>query len=159
MKDEGYFQNLRSTLERGKEVTQVLTDKKKVLYRDGSSENYDTLLVASGSEPINPPIEGLEEVEVHGLRTLADCQRLLRQLDDKKNVAILGAGMVGMEIATVLLEKGCRFSVIEKEQGILPLYFNEEAEVSLLLCSQNVFRSLSVHLKKRLFFVKCPGIL
>ncbi len=128
MKDEGYFKKLRSTLEKGKEVTQVIPDKKRVVFRDGSSENYDTLLIASGSEPVNPPIKGLEEVEVHGLRSLADCQRLLRQLDGKKNAAILGAGMVGMEIAAVLLERGCRVSIIEKEPNILPMYFNEEAE-------------------------------
>jgi phenylglyoxylate dehydrogenase epsilon subunit len=36
--------------------------------------------------------------------------------------------MVGMKIATALLEKGCQVSVIEKEPNILPLYFNEEAE-------------------------------
>ena len=123
MRDEDSFKNLGSTLERGKEVTQVLPDKKKVIYRDGSSENYDTLLIASGSEPIKPPIKGLEEAGVHSLRTLADCHRLIQQLKGKNNVAILGAGMVGMEIAAALLEKGHQVSVIEKEQGILPLYF------------------------------------
>ena len=129
MKDKDYFENLKSNLVRGKEVTQVLPDKKKVIYRDGNSENYDTLLIASGSESTKPRIEGLDEVEVHGLRNLPDCRRLMQQLEDKKNVAILGAGMVGMEMAAVLLGRGCAVSVIEKEEGILPLYYNEEAEV------------------------------
>ena len=66
MKDENYFKNLRSTLGRGKEVIQVLPEKRQVIYCDGSSENYDTLLIASGSEPIKPPIKGLEEVGVQG---------------------------------------------------------------------------------------------
>ena len=127
-KDENCFKNLRSTLVRGKEITQVLPGKKKVIYRDGSSENYDNLLIASGSEPVKPTIKGLEETGVQNFGTLADCRRLLMELEDKKNVAILGAGMVGMKIATALLEKGCQVSVIEKEPNILPLYFNEEAE-------------------------------
>jgi len=135
MRDKNYFKNLGSTLARGKEVTQVLAEKRRVIYRDGSSENYDTLLIASGSEPVKPPIKGLEEVGIHDFRTLADCRRLLRELEDKKNVAILGAGMVGMKIAAALLDSGCRVSIIEKEQSVLPLYFDEEAEAYI----RNVF--------------------
>ena len=116
MRGENYFKNLRSILVRGKEVTQILPEKKEVIYRDGSSENYDTLLVASGSEPIKPPIKGLGGVGVQDFGTLADCRRLLQELKVKNNVAILGAGMVGMKIATALLEKGCRISFIEKER-------------------------------------------
>ncbi len=129
MKDDDYFEKLKITLVRGKEVTKVRADKNEVVYRDGSPENYDTILVASGSEPVTPSIDGLGEVEVHSLRNLADCRRLMQQLPDKSNVAVLGAGMVGMEIASVLLDRGCRVSVIEKEPGILPGYFSDEAEV------------------------------
>lgn len=126
MKEENYFKDLRSTLKSGKEVTQVLPDRKKVVYRDGSSEEYDTLLIASGSEPVVPPIQGLKEAGVSSLRTLTDCRRIIQQLKGKNNVAILGAGMVGMAIAAALLEKGYRVSLIEKQSGILSQYFNEE---------------------------------
>lgn len=128
MKDRDYFESLKSTLVKGKEVTQVLAEERKVICRDGSSENYDTLLIASGSVPVTPSIKGLEEVEIHSLRNLADCHYLMQQLEGKKDVAILGAGMVGMEIATMLMKRQYQVSIIEKEQSILPLYFNEEAE-------------------------------
>lgn len=128
-RDEDYFRNLRSTLVRGKEVTRILPEEKKVIYRDGSSESYDTLLIASGSEPIKPPIEGLDETDGHDFRTLADCRRLLQKLKVRRKVVILGAGVAGMSMATALLEKGCRVSIIEKERSVLPLYFDEEAEV------------------------------
>ena len=129
MRDEDFFKNLRSTLVRGKEVAKVLPEKKEVIYRDGSSENYDTLLIASGSEPIKPPVKGLAEVEVLGYRTLDDHRNLLRKLESKRDVAILGAGLVGMKLAAELLERGCQVSIIEKEQKVLPLYLDEEAEV------------------------------
>jgi NAD(P)H-nitrite reductase large subunit len=129
MKDEDYFKNLGSTLVRGKEVTKVIPEKKEVVYRDGSSENYDTLLVASGAEPVKLPIKGLEEVEVLGYRTLDDHRSLLRKLEGKSDVAILGAGLVGMKLAAELLERGCQVSIIEKEQRVLPLYLDEEAEI------------------------------
>jgi phenylglyoxylate dehydrogenase epsilon subunit len=129
MKGDAYFKNLRSTLTKGKEVTQVLPEEKEVIYRDGHSESYDTLLIASGSEPIKPPIKGFTEAGIQGLRTLADCRRLLWDLEKGNKVAILGAGMVGMKIAAALIERGYQVSMIEKEERILAGYFNEEAEV------------------------------
>lgn len=129
MKDENYLRKLRGALVMGKEVTRILPEKKKIIYHDRSSENYDTLLIASGSEPIRPPIEGLTETGFHDFRTLVDCRRLLRELGSKQNVAILGTGMTGMKIAAALLERGCQISVIEKEQNVLLQHFNEEAEV------------------------------
>lgn len=129
MKGDEYLKNLKATLATNKEVTQVLPAEKKVAYSDGTLEHYDTLLVATGSEPIEPSIKGLEEVEIQSLRTLSGCRRLLNKLAGKKNVVILGAGMVAMKIAAALLEKDYQVSLIEKEQRIMPLYFNEEAEL------------------------------
>jgi len=129
LRDEAYFRDQRCTLVRGKEVTRLLPGKKEVVYNDGVSDAYDTLLIASGAEPVKPAIEGLEEVGAQHLRTLTDCRRLLAELKTKNRVAILGAGLVGMKIATALLERGCEVSIIEKEQAVLPLYFSEEAEV------------------------------
>jgi phenylglyoxylate dehydrogenase epsilon subunit len=129
LRDEAYFREQRCTLLRGKEVTRLLPEKKEVIYRDGASESYDTLLIASGAGPVKPAIEGMDEVEIHDFRTLTDCRRLLVELKTNNKVAILGAGLVGMKIATALLERGCQVSIVEKERTLLPLYFSEEAEV------------------------------
>lgn len=128
MRDDSYFKSMKSSLIRGKEINQVVPDKKEVAYRDGSSESYDTLLIASGAEPVKPPVQGMARVALD-FRTLTDCRSLLRRLKGRKNVAILGSGLVGMKIALALLGRGCRVSIIEKEPGILPLNFNEESEV------------------------------
>ena len=126
-KDENDFKDLKTTLVTGKEVTQVFPGDRRVIYRDGSSENYDTLLIASGSEPAKPSIQGLDVVGARDFRTLADCRGLLRELAGKKDVAILGAGIVGMKMASALLQNGYRVSLVEREDHVLPLYFNEEA--------------------------------
>ncbi len=129
LRDDAYFRDQRCTLVRGKEVTRLLPEKKEVIYHDGVSEFYDTLLIASGAEPVRPAIEEMDEVGIQHFRTLTDCRRLLGELKTKNRVAILGAGLVGMKIAAALLERGCRVSIVEKEQALLPLYFSEEAEV------------------------------
>jgi phenylglyoxylate dehydrogenase epsilon subunit len=128
-KDEDYFRKLGGTLVTGKEVVEILPEKKKVLYHDGSSEDYDTLLVASGSETITPPIEQGQETELYGFKTLVDCRRLLRKLTNHQDVAIWGGGMTAISIAIALLKRGCRVSVIEREQNILPQHFGDEAAV------------------------------
>ena len=126
-KGEGYFQKMNVSLVQGKEAVQLLPEKKQVVYQDGTRDEYDTLLIACGSEPVKPSIKGLEEAGFLGVHTLDDCQEILRQLQQgNKDVAILGAGLIGMEVAIALCERGYKVKVIEKEKSVLPLYFDEE---------------------------------
>lgn len=128
MRDKGYFDEMKATLAKGMRVTHVFPDAKQVVYQDGEKENYDTLLIASGSEAIKPLIKGLDEETFLGFHTIADCKKLLKQLADKNDVVVLGAGLVGMEVAIGLVERGCRVTIVEKEPRLLPLYFDQEAE-------------------------------
>ena len=128
MRPEGYFETMGATLARGKEVVRVSPASKEVVYQDGERENYDTLLIATGSEPVRPPIVGLDEAGFLGFRTIADYRALAGRLDSRKRVAVLGGGLIGMEVAIALLEKGHQVRVVEKEPRLLPLYFDPEAE-------------------------------
>lgn len=126
LKDEQYFQRIQVTFSRGKEVVRVLPDEKRVVYQDKSTDEYDNLLIASGSAPIKPPIAGLEKVGFFGFHTLEDYRRLLAA-PRREEIAILGGGLVGTELAVALYEAGHRVKLIEKEQQILPLYFDRLA--------------------------------
>lgn len=109
----------------------------EVTYADGRREGYDLLLIASGSRPLIPEVQGLNEVESFTLRTLSDCRRLLPALRKSGDVIIIGGGLIGMHVAAVLSEQGRRVTVIEKEDRVLPLYFG--AEVSSWV--EKVFRA------------------
>jgi len=128
MRKDNYFDIIGATFARGKEAVRLLPESQEVVYKDGEKEKYDTLLIASGADSICPPIKGLAENGYLGFHTIADCQRLLTELKDKNNIAVMGAGLVGMEVAIGLVEKGCRVTIIEKESHLLPLYFDPEAE-------------------------------
>lgn len=125
-KDAGYFRRQTATFLPGKEVVRLLPNKKQVVYNDGTADDYDTLLIASGSEPVKPPIAGIDKVGFLGFHTLEDYHRLVSLLPGKKNVTILGAGLIGMEVAAALAELGHQVRVIEMEGRVLPLYFDEE---------------------------------
>lgn len=128
MRKENHFDSINATFLRGKEVTGILPEAKEVVYKDGQRETYDTLLIASGSEASRPPIKGLDESTYMGFHTIADCKRLLSKMQGKKEFVVLGAGLVGMEVAIGLVETGNKVTVIEKEPRFLPLYFDQEAE-------------------------------
>ncbi len=128
MRPAGYFQGLGATLSKGKEVTGVSPSTKEVIYRDGGREKYDTLLVATGSEPVRPPIKGLEEAGFLGFRSFEDYRAISGKLAGKKRVAVLGGGLIGMEVAIALLETGHQVHIVEKEPRLLPLYFDAQAE-------------------------------
>jgi phenylglyoxylate dehydrogenase epsilon subunit len=127
LRNRKYFKQMKTTFVGGKEVVEVRPEAGQVVYQNGGVESYDDLLIATGAEPVRPPIDGLDQAGVHTLRTLADCRALQVALKDAKKVAILGAGLVGIKIAAALLEKGYEVELIEREQAILPLYFDEEA--------------------------------
>jgi phenylglyoxylate dehydrogenase epsilon subunit len=128
MYDEESLRQGNSMLVTGKEVVHIAPEKAQVVYRDGTVDNYDTLLIATGSEPAWPSIKGLDQVNCLGFHTLTDCRRLVSDLKDNPEVVVLGAGLVGMEVASGLLERGCSVRIVEKELGVLPLYFDGPAE-------------------------------
>ncbi len=128
MRSEGFFPGMKITLVKGKEVVDLRPDRKEILYGDGQSETYDTLLIATGSAPVKPGIEGIEQIDYFNFHHLGDCERLLQSLETRKEVMVLGAGLVGMEVAAALLEKGHCVKIVEKEPRLLPLSFDEEAE-------------------------------
>lgn len=129
MRSEEFFARLKAVLIRDQEVVELNTGAKELVLSNGQRESYDTLLIATGSGPVTPPIKGIEEAGYFSFHHLDDCERLLQALEGPpKEVIVLGAGLVGMEVAAALLEKGHRVKIVEKESRILPLYFDAEAE-------------------------------
>jgi len=122
--NDSLFQEWRFDLVKGKEVVGLKVEQKEVIYQDGGQERYDTLLIASGSQPTKPPIRGLETTGFVGFHTIKDSRELSKKLDGKKEVTIYGGGMVALEIATALLERGLKVKIIVRSR-IARGYFDE----------------------------------
>ena len=123
--DDDFFHKVDATLARGKRVDKIDPDQKRVFYVEGGNESYDTLLIATGSEPRLQPI--LVAAGVPGFHILDDYARL-KDLKDESRIAILGAGFVGMELAVSFAEKGHEVTVIAPRERILRLYFDDEVD-------------------------------
>ncbi|MEU0989678.1 FAD-dependent oxidoreductase [Streptomyces sp. NPDC005953] len=120
------FEALDIELRLGVDVTGVRAAVKE-LDTEAGPVPYDTLIIATGAEPIELP--GTEGVPgVHLLRTLDDAARLRPVLDRQHDIVVVGAGWIGAEFATAARAAGCAVTVVEAAD--LPLVGALPAEVA-----------------------------
>ena len=93
----------------------------KIVLRGGGEIPYDRLLVATGSRPFEPPMEGIEGVKnKFNFMTLQDALSLEKVLSKRKNVLIIGAGLIGLKCLEGILERVKSVSVADMAGRILP---------------------------------------
>ncbi len=114
------------------EVVQQRVDKidakaKKLTLADGSSRDYDKLLIATGSHPISPPIPGLDLPQVHSCWTLEDARNIIRLAKSGSNVVLIGAGFIGCIILEALVKRGVHLAVVEMGNRMVPRMLDEKA--------------------------------
>ncbi|PXV93267.1 NADPH-dependent 2,4-dienoyl-CoA reductase/sulfur reductase-like enzyme [Lachnotalea glycerini] len=108
------------------EVINIDRENKKVSVRDvitgeEYTENYDKLILSPGAQPILPHIFGIEKVNVFTVRNVVDIDQLNQFIksDYSKNVAVIGGGYIGVEVAENLKKAGCHVTLIEAMNQIL----------------------------------------
>ena len=97
-------------------TVEVIDHKTKTIKFSGAESGelkYDALILATGAENADPPIKGLDKERVYGLRTLDDAKALAKEAENSKSAVVIGGGLVGMETAEALHEKGLDVTVVE----------------------------------------------
>ena len=101
---------------------------KKVKLESGAELEYTKLLIASGSSPFVPPMEGLETVPNKGFfMTLDDACALERMTDESSRVLIVGAGLIGLKCAEGLAERVKKITVCDLAQKVMPSILDDDA--------------------------------
>ncbi len=100
------------------EVLSIDRTKKEVVAKnlqtgEEYTESYDHLILSPGAAPMRPPIPGIDNPNVLSLRNLQDMDRIIDHIDGKKNVAVIGGGFIGLEVAEALQEMGIQATLIE----------------------------------------------
>ncbi len=96
------------------------TAKRSVLFDDGGREDYDKLLIATGSHPVRPPIPGIDRPEVQTCWTLADARAIAALAKPGSRVVQLGAGFIGCIIMEALHARGVDLTVVEVGDRMVP---------------------------------------
>ena len=102
-------------------------DGKTLKLKDGSVIGFDKLVLATGSIPIKPPIPGIDMDNIFVLsKDYEYLQKMREEVDTAQNIAIVGGGYVGVELADELVKKNINVTLIEKLPGLLPSSVDEE---------------------------------
>ncbi|MFN7106411.1 MAG: FAD/NAD(P)-binding oxidoreductase, partial [Pyrobaculum sp.] len=80
---------------------------------------WDMLIVATGARAVTPKIEGVEKRGVYVIRHVAEAHMLKSGLEKAREVAIVGGGYVGVEMAEALLRVGKKVTIIESGRWLL----------------------------------------
>jgi NADH oxidase (H2O2-forming) len=104
-----------------KAKTVNITDK------DGSKDtlSYDSLILATGAGPFMPPVKGNEKKGIFVVRTLDDGAKIDNAIKAAKSAVIIGAGLIGLEVAVACIERGLKTTVVEFLPYVLPVLLDK----------------------------------
>lgn len=113
-------------------VERIDFENKKIYAKtkDGEEivDTYDKLILSTGSEPIIPNIPGHDLENVMQVKLYQDAQAVIDKIKDKdvKNVTVVGAGYIGVELAEAFERHGKNTTLVDMADTVLSTYYDEE---------------------------------
>jgi len=96
------------------EVTAIDCKAKTVSTKDGETIGYEKLVLATGSNPVKPPIPGMDMKNVYLVKKDPDYLNQLSQaMDASKHIVVIGGGFIGVEFADECRKKGHEVTIVE----------------------------------------------
>ncbi len=129
-KDQWYTDN-KINLHTGVIIVNIDHLKKQAKDQTGKIWEYDSLLLATGSNPFVPPIDGSTKTNVFTLRSLEHAENILKAADNAKKVVAIGGGLLGLEAAYALIKKGLDVTIVEFFDRLLPRQVDGEGALML----------------------------
>jgi NADPH-dependent 2,4-dienoyl-CoA reductase/sulfur reductase-like enzyme/rhodanese-related sulfurtransferase len=104
---------------------------KNVVTGNTYEETYDKLILSPGANAIVPPIEGIQNAKIFVVKNVVDIAKLKQfiTLNEAKNVSVVGAGFIGMEVAENLREAGYNVNLIEAANQVMRTFDEDMAQV------------------------------
>jgi len=118
-KSPSHFADLKINVVQAR-VQSVQAASKTIALDNGQTLAFDTLLIATGSHPVRPPIPGIESAGVHSCWTLEDARAIAALATKGARVLQLGAGFIGCIIMEALAARGVQLSVVEMGDRMVP---------------------------------------
>ena len=97
------------------EVSAIDTKQRQVRCANGTSLDYDRLLLATGADPVRLPVPAADLPHVHTLRSLADCRAIIADTTGAKRALVIGASFIGLEAAAALRTRNIEVHVVAPE--------------------------------------------
>lgn len=116
-----FYQDLRVKKILGNKAVAIDPSRQVIYLEDNARVEYDHLLIATGASPIIPgPIRTDIHQYVAGLRTIQDAEKIITNGKKAKEILIVGAGLLGLQVANALFRPGVKLTIGEYANHILP---------------------------------------
>jgi len=120
-----YYRMNKLNLKTQTTVTHVNKDAKTIETVDKTEKTetlpYDSLILATGASAVIPPIKGKEKQGIFVVRTLEDGEKIDAAIQaGAKSGVVIGAGLIGLEVAMAFVERGLQVTVVELLPQTLP---------------------------------------
>ncbi|MBO6506591.1 MAG: NAD(P)/FAD-dependent oxidoreductase [Kordiimonadaceae bacterium] len=112
LNDWDWYQDNSITLHAGDPIISVHPQTKTLVAQSGSTEKYDKLLLATGSDPIIIPVPGHKLDGVISFRDVTDVETMMETAKHKKSAVVIGGGLLGLEAAYGLSTLGMKVTVL-----------------------------------------------
>lgn len=141
------------------DVLDINVDKKKVTVKDLNTgetfeDYYDKLIITLGSWPIVPPIEGIKLDNIILSKNYNHSQTIIEKAKKAKNIVVIGAGYIGVELAESFEILGKKTTLIDAESRIMSKYLDE----TFTKAAEEAFTQHGVHLATGEKVVRFEGV-
>ncbi|MER6674749.1 FAD-dependent oxidoreductase [Streptomyces sp. NPDC000983] len=142
-------------------VTGIDRDGRVVECADGSKIAYDTLVLATGSNPVLPPLRGLFTADhelpegVHAFRTMDDCLGLSKAVRPGVRAVVIGGGLLGVSAARALAVRGAQVVLAQQSERLMERQLDPGASKLVLRHLKDL--GVEVHTECRVRDVRCVG--
>ncbi len=119
LRPETFYDDLRVEARLGVRATGIDLDKKNVSLADGTEIPYDMLLLATGSSPRFPDLQGRDLEGAHFFWTYDQARQVRERAEQAKAAVVVGAGLIGVQAAYALHQAGLRVVMVELLDRIL----------------------------------------
>jgi apoptosis-inducing factor 3 len=110
-----YFTERRIELLLSSRVSSIDIKGRQVVLENGARRRFDSLLIATGAEPVRLPIPGADDPHVHYLRSFADARAIVDKTAAARHVVVVGASFIGLEVSASLRARGIAVDVVGPE--------------------------------------------
>jgi NADPH-dependent 2,4-dienoyl-CoA reductase/sulfur reductase-like enzyme/nitrite reductase/ring-hydroxylating ferredoxin subunit len=112
----GYYAERGVRLVRGKRVTALDPGRKSLSFDDGATEEFGSIVLATGADPVRLTLPGEAGPPVHYLRSLADSRAIIKAAEAARHAVVLGASFVGLEVAASLRARNVEVHVVAPDR-------------------------------------------
>ena len=115
LRPDSYYAENGIDLRLGAKIGAINPRNREVTLVDGDAVSYDRLLIATGAEPVRLEIPGAAPENALTLRSFADCRTIIAHAGSAKQVVVVGASFIGLEVAAALRTRGLDVHVVAPE--------------------------------------------